>query len=306
MTTHMDQAETNSALAGSRERAVRRTARSRRRRIRIAPIIQYSVLTLLAILSFLLIALMVELSFRPGLSIYGNFWRFSWPPYFGNYRSALLTLLPSMARTLYVSVTSIAGVLLISTLASYAFARLRFPGKEFLYYAILAVMTIPGIILLTPNFVLANRLHLVGSLWGLIVFYIAGGLPFAIFLITTFFRTQPVEVFEAARVDGASELRTLWRIALPLAMPILVTVAILNFLSFYGDFIWPSLILNQNNETLLMALQAFNPQVGQFGSRPDYGIQTAGYAFATIPQLLVFAFGMKYFVQGVTSGSIKA
>jgi ABC-type glycerol-3-phosphate transport system permease component len=286
-------------------------ARQRRRRrqslrSRIPRAVQYLLLAVLAILSFLLIALMVELSFRPGLSIYADFWGASWPPYLGNYRTALLSLLPSMLRTLLVSVVSIVGVLVIATAASYAFARIKFPGRAFLFYVVLAVMTIPGIILLTPNFILANRLHLVGSLWGLIVFYVAGALPFAIFLITTFFRTQPEEIFEAARVDGASELNTLWRIAIPLSMPILVTVAILNFLAFYGDFIWPSLILNQNNQTLLMALQAFNPQVGQFGTRPDYGVQTAGYTFATIPQLLVFAFGMKYFVQGVTSGAIKA
>lgn len=275
-------------------------------RLRVPGWIQYILLTLLALLSFLLIGLMVELSFRPGLSIYADFWSLSWPPYLGNYHTALLSLLPAMWRTLVVSLVSIAGVLVISTVASYAFARIQFPGRTFLFFTILTVMTIPPIILLTPNFILANKLHLVGSLWGLIVFYVAGGLPFAIFLITMFFRTQPEEIFEAARVDGASELATLYRIAIPLAVPILVTVAILNFLSFYGDFIWPSLILNQNNQTLLMALQAFNPQVGEFGSRPDYGVQTAGYTFATIPQLLVFAFGMKYFVQGVTSGAIKA
>jgi ABC-type glycerol-3-phosphate transport system permease component len=286
--------------------AAQRRHRAQTLRSRIPRAVQYLLLAILAILSFLLIALMVELSFRPGLSIYADFWGSSWPPYLGNYKTALLSLLPSMLRTLLVSVVSIVGVLVIATAAAYAFARIRFPGRAFLFYLILAVMTIPGIILLTPNFILANRLHLVGSLWGLIVFYVAGALPFAIFLITTFFRTQPEEIFEAARVDGASELNTLWRIAIPLSMPILVTVAILNFLAFYGDFIWPSLILNQNNQTLLMALQAFNPQVGQFGTRPDYGVQTAGYTFATIPQLLVFAFGMKYFVQGVTSGAIKA
>lgn len=286
--------------------ARRRRRRRQTLRSRIPRGIQYLLLAILAILSFLLIALMVELSFRPGLSIYADFWGSSWPPYLGNYKTALLSLLPAMIRTLVVSVVSIVGVLLIATLASYAFARIKFPGRALFFYIVLAVMTIPGIILLTPNFILANRLHLVGSLWGLIVFYVAGALPFAIFLITTFFRTQPEEIFEAARVDGASEISTLWRIAIPLSMPILVTVAILNFLAFYGDFIWPSLILNQNNQTLLMALQAFNPQVGQFGTRPDYGVQTAGYTFATIPQLLVFAFGMKYFVQGVTSGAIKA
>ncbi|WP_020580430.1 ABC transporter permease subunit [Actinopolymorpha alba] len=219
---------------------------------------------------------------------------------------ALLSLLPALWRTLVVSVVSIVGIVTVSTLASYAFARISFPGREVLYHVVLAVMTIPGIILLTPHFVLANQLGMVGSLWGLIAFYIAGGLPFGIFLITTFFRSQPGEMFEAARVDGASELQTMIRIALPLAIPIVVTVAMMNFLSIYGDFIWPTLIVSKDNETLLMALQAFNPQVDQFANRPDFGVQAAGYAFATLPQLIVFTLGMKYFVAGVTSGAVKA
>ncbi|HEY8455829.1 MAG TPA: carbohydrate ABC transporter permease [Actinopolymorphaceae bacterium] len=273
----------------------------------IPGLVQYVVLVLLAVASFALIFLMVSLSLRPGVLIYVDFWDLlPWPLYFGNYQRALLTLLPSMGRTLLVSVASIAGILVISTLASYAFARIRFPGRELLYHIVLAVMTIPAIILLTPHFVLANQLHLVGSLWGLIIFYIAGGLPFGIFLITTFFRSQPSEVFEAARVDGASEMQAMVRIAVPLAFPILVTVAMMNFLSIYGDFIWPTLVLTEENETLLMALQAFNPQVSEFASRPDFGVQAAGYAFATVPQLVVFALGMKYFVAGVTSGAIKA
>lgn len=218
----------------------------------------------------------------------------------------MLTLIPSMLRTLIVAVVSILGVLLFSTIASYAFARLRFPGREFLFYVVLAVMTIPAIILLTPHFILANQLELRGSLWGLVVFYVAGGLPFAIFLITSFYRSQPVEIFEAARVDGATEMQSLFRLAIPLSIPILVTVAIMNFLSIYGDFIWPTLMLTEQNQTLMLALQAFNPQVNQFMSRPDLGVQSAGYAFATIPQLIIFAFGMKYFVQGVTSGAVKA
>jgi hypothetical protein len=128
------------------------------------------------------------------------------------------------------------------------------------------------------------------------------------FLITTFFRSQPAEIFEAARIDGASELEALWRIALPLAWPIMVTVAIFNFLSIYGDFIWPTLMLSQGDRTLLMALEQYmvDPETNEFGSRPDIGIQTAGYVVATIPQLIVFALGMKYFIQGVTSGAVKA
>ncbi len=277
----------------------------RRPRLRPSTIGQYTLLGVLVFLSFFLVVLMIALSLRPSVLIYADFWGLPWPPVFTNYQTALLDLLPAMWRTLWMTVLSIAGILAVSCLAAYAFARMRFPGQGAFFLAVLAVLMIPGAILLTPQFLLADQLGLRGSLWGLIVFYIAGGLPFGIFLIVTFFRSQPEEIFEAARIDGASEMQSLLRIAVPLAMPILVTVAIFNFIGIYGDFIWPTLMLNQDQQTLLMALAAYSPQLNQFASRPDIGAQTAGYAFATLPQLVIFAFGMKYFIQGVTSGAVK-
>lgn len=281
--------------------------RRRRSRRPSLTVVHYLLLIVLAISSLGLIALMVILSLRPGLSIYVDFWSLpSFPPYYGNYDLALSQLVHPLLRTLLVCVVSIGGILVVGAVASYGFARIVFPGRDLIFSLMLAIMAIPGIILLTPHFILANRLHLVGSLWGLDVFYVAGGLPFAVFLITTFFRTQPAEIFEAARVDGANELQSMLRVAVPLAVPILVTVAMMNFLSIYGDFIWPVLVLNKDNQTLLMALQAFNPSVGEFSSRPDFGIQSAGYVFATAPQLIVFVLGMRYFVAGITSGAVKA
>ncbi len=109
--------------------------------------------------------------------------------------------------------------------------------------------------------------------------------PSRSFLLATFFRSQAEEMFEAARIDGASELQALWHIAMPLARPILVTIAILNFLRVYDDYIWPSLMLPQSMQTLVLALERYNPQTGMFTSRPDIGSQTASFVFATIPQL---------------------
>jgi ABC-type glycerol-3-phosphate transport system permease component len=291
------------ALIGQRRQAARPLP------LRVLPkaatVVQYGLLILLLFLSFFIVLLMGALSLRPTVLIYVDFWALPWPPIFGNYQKAVFDLIPSLLRTLYICAASICGVLTISCTAAYAFARMRFPGRDALFYVVLAVLMIPGIILLTPHFIIATDLGLRGSLWGLIVFYVAGGLPFAVFLITTFFRSQPQEIFEAARVDGASPVQALYQIAIPLAWPILVTVAIFNFLSIYSDFIWPSLMLSQGQQTLILALEQYNPQVGEFGSRPDIGMQTAGYVFATVPQLLIFTFGMKYFVQGITSGAVK-
>jgi ABC-type glycerol-3-phosphate transport system permease component len=299
---------TGQPLTGRRQPTDRSAARSLAGRAlpRIGTGVQYGLLILLLVLSFFIVLLMVALSLRPTVLIYVDFWALPWPPTFLNYQAAVFDLIPSLGRTLLVSALSIIGILAVSCAAAYAFARLRFPGRDALFYVVLAVLMIPGVILLTPHFIIATDLGLRGSLWGLIVFYVAGGLPFAVFLITTFFRGQPQEIFEAARVDGASPSQALYQIAIPLAWPILVTVAIFNFLTIYSDFIWPSLMLTQGQQTLILALEQYNPQVGEFGSRPDIGLQTAGYVFATVPQLLVFTFGMKYFVQGITSGAVKA
>lgn len=277
---------------------------SRRQRLQTAA--QYGALVVLLFFSFFVILVMVSMSLRPTVLIYADFWALPWPPVFTNYQTAIFDLLPSMLRTLFISVVSIVGILAVACPASYAFARMRFPGSEILFYIVLGVMMIPGIILLTPHFVLAQQLHLRGTLYGLIIFYIAGGQPFAIFLLSTFFRSQSEEIFEAARIDGSTELQSLLKIAIPLAWPILMTVAILNFLGIYDDFIWPRLMLPQNMETLVLALERYNPQIGEFTSRPELGPQSAGYVFASLPQLLIFIFAMKYFIQGLTSGAVKA
>jgi ABC-type glycerol-3-phosphate transport system permease component len=266
----------------------------------------YGVLLVLLFLTFFIFVLMISLSLRRSIMIYLDFWAWPWPVYWNNYQAAMTDLIPSAVRTLIVTGASILGILVISSLASYAFARIRFPGREVVFYLVLAVMMIPGVILLTPHFILANNLGLRGSLWGLVVFYVAGGLPFGIFLITTFFRSQPAEIFEAARIDGANEWQSLIRIAMPLAFPILVTVAIMNFVAIYSDFIWPSLMLRQEQQTIMLALEQYNPASSEFSNRPDLGRQTAGYLVATIPQLIVFSVGMKYFIKGVTSGAVKA
>jgi ABC-type glycerol-3-phosphate transport system permease component len=258
------------------------------------------------VLTFFIFVLMIALSLRRSILIYVDFWALPWPAYWDNYQAAMVDLIPSAVRTLVVTAVSIFGILAISALAAYAFARIRFPGRDAVFYLVLSVMMIPGVILLTPHFILANDLNLRGSLWGLVIFYMAGGLPFGIFLITTFFRSQPAEIFEAARIDGASEWQSLIRIALPLAFPILVTVAIMNFVSIYSDFIWPSLMLPQEQQTIMLALEEYNPVSTEFSSRPDLGKQTAGFIVATLPQLIVFSVGMKYFIKGVTSGAVKA
>ena len=278
----------------------------RRRHITWVSVFQVTFLGVALVLCFVPMLMMISMALRPTVMIYADYWGLPIPPIFTNFQTALFDLMPSMIRTLVIAVTSIAGMLVFAAPASYAFARIRAPFKDQLFLLILAVMMIPGIVLLIPNFILAGRLNLTQKIHGLVIFYIAGGQPFAIFLMTTFFRAQPTEMFEAARVDGASEWESLVYIAIPLARPIMVTVAVMNFIGIYQDFIWPGLMLTNKQWTLMLALERYDPHLAQFFSRPELGLQAAGFTFAVIPQLILFSFGMKYFIQGLTSGSVKA
>ena len=268
-----------------------------------------STLILLAILffSFVPVLMMLTMSLKDSILIYGDFWAPPIPPQWSNYNRALLDLLGPAVRTVVMAGVSIFGITLFSCLAAYAFARLKFFGKEFLFYLIIFIFLVPGVLTLTPSFVLAVELGLRNSLPGLTLFYIGGGQVFAIFILRAFFQSQPEEIFESARIDGSSELRSVFSIAVPLARPILVTLAIMNFLAIYNDLIWPLLMLpSPENRTMTIALQAYQPPNERLPGRPDLGVITAGYVFASVPILLVFAFGMKYYIEGLTSGAIKS
>lgn len=277
------------------------------RKLVLTNAISIIVLLILLAFSFVPVWMMLTMSLKDSLTIFGDFWAPPIPPVWSNYSVALLRLLPATARTLYISIVSVIGITIFSCLAAYAFARLKFFGKEVLFFLIVFIFLVPGVLTLTPSFILANQLGLRNKLEGLILFYIAGGQVFSIFLLRAFFQSQPEEIFEAARMDGASELRMIWSIAVPLARPILITLAILNFLAIYNDFLWPLLMLPSTElHTLTIALQAFNPPNERLPGRPELGIITAAYVFASIPILLVFTFGMRYYIEGLTSGAIKS
>lgn len=269
----------------------------------------FSTVILLVILffSFVPVLMMLAMSLKDSIVIYGDFWAPPIPPVWSNYNRALFDLVAPAVRTVAMAAVSIIGITFFSCLAAYAFARLKFFGKEFLFYLVVFIFLVPGVLTLAPSFVLANNLGLRNSLPGLTLFYIGGGQVFAIFILRAFFQSQPEEIFESARIDGSSELRSVFAIAVPLARPILVTLAIVNFLSIYNDLIWPLLMLpSPENRTITIALQAYQPPNERLPGRPDLGVITAGYVFASVPILLVFAFGMKYYIEGLTSGAIKS
>jgi ABC-type glycerol-3-phosphate transport system permease component len=225
----------------------------------------------------------------------------TWPLHFGNYSAAWTVVAPYIRNSLFVSVVTLAGVLFVSCLSGWVFARFRFPGRELLFMMILGLMMIPGILTLVSRFVVAFRLGLYDSLWGLIWFYIAGGQVMAIFILRSFFSNLPEELFEAARMDGSTEAQNLLMIGLPLSKSMLLTVGIMNFLGTWNDFVWPYLLIrSEPNRTITIGMVAFGST-----HLTSYGGMFAGYVLCSLPLLILFVLTSRYYIAGLMSGAIK-
>lgn len=258
---------------------------------------------LLLLLAFVPIILMVVLSLKHNAQIYGNFWSLPDPIAWENYHSSLSRLYINMINTIGVVAAATILSVALAAMAGYTFAKLEFPGKEILFMLILSLMMIPGILTLTPRFKLMETLHLLNTRWVLILNWAAGGQVFGILLCRTFMNEQPTSLFESARIDGAGELQALLRIAIPLASPILTTIGIMNMINFYNDFIWPLISIDSNvKQVISVAIRIFEASSGTI----EIGTMMAGYVFATIPLILLFLAGSKFYIEGLTAGAIKS
>lgn len=271
-----------------------------------SPVVQAAIIILLLILLFLTlvpIIFMLVTSLKDRGQIYTQFWALPNPALWENYALGWRGMQSYMMNSLLFGSVSVGAVVVLSSLSGYVFARHRFPGKEIIYVAILALMMIPGVLTLIPSFVLVRQLTLIDTPWALILPWTAGGQVFGILLCRSFFATLPQELFEAAKIDGATELNLYWRLALPLSYPILVTLSIMHFVGVYNDFIWPLItITDPAKQVVGVGLRQF---VNQWGV-VDIGGQMAGYVVSVLPLLILFTFGMKYYIQGVTAGALKA
>ena len=222
-------------------------------------------------------------------------------PQFNNY-AELVESIP-IARlyfnSLFTSGIIVFGVLLSSSLAGFAFAKYRFPGREFLFYLILATMMIPFFVTLIPVFFIVRQLGWIDTYPGLVVPGLTSA--YGIFLMRQFMITVPDEIIDAARIDGASELSIYWRIVLPLIKPALATLGTFVFIGAWNNFLWPLLVLDSRE---LMTLP-----LGINSLRSLYADNTnllmAGTAVSVLPMLLVFIYLQRYFIQGIALTGLK-
>jgi ABC-type glycerol-3-phosphate transport system permease component len=263
----------------------------------------YLIVGVLLVLTFLPVLMMLTMSVRSNGQIYVNFWGTPDPWLLSNFADSYRRIIHYAVNTTIDGLASVVLTVLLSSLSGYVFARQRFPGKEQLFVVVLGLLMIPGILTLTPLFVLVHQIGLANNPLALILPWAAGGQVLGIFLCRSFIAGLPNELFEAARIDGATELQLWYRISVPLCWPILMTVAILTMVADYNDFIWPLLaIADDDKQAVSVGLFQFTNSSGV----TDYGPLMAACAISAVPLLVLFLFGMKYFIQGITSGAIKA
>ncbi|WP_299913015.1 carbohydrate ABC transporter permease [uncultured Paracoccus sp.] len=197
----------------------------------------------------------------------------------------------------------VTGQLFFSSMAAYAFARLRFPGRDTIFYAIIAATMIPSIVLFIPNFVLVRQLGLLNSFAGMVAPSILM-LPFAVFFLRQFFLTTPKELEEAARLDGLNWFQVYWHIALPLQRGPMATLAILLSIQAWNDFFWPFLVgQGEGTQVMAVALANFQSQSGQ--GQPDWTGLMAAVMLSIIPVLFLLIFFGRRIVESLQTSGMK-
>jgi ABC-type glycerol-3-phosphate transport system permease component len=224
---------------------------------------------------------------------------FHWENYIDVFKK--MPFLIYLKNTVFITGLTIVGVVFSSSLVAYAFACLRWPGRDGLFIFILATMMLPMQVTIIPLFVLFKEFGWLNTFKPLIVPAFFGGGAFNIFLLRQFFLTIPHELFDAARIDGCSEFRIYWNIVLPLAKPALATVAILTFMMTWNDFFGPLIYLSDKLKgTLALGLAMF---VGQH--QTEWGMLMAASVLMMLPIIVIFFFFQKYFIKGFVMSGIK-
>ncbi|MFF2327096.1 MULTISPECIES: carbohydrate ABC transporter permease [unclassified Streptomyces] len=227
-----------------------------------------------------------------------SFWAIAFPFHFENYATAWDQISPFFLSSIIVAGLSVAGVVLVSLIAGYVFARFRFPGRRLLFTLIAALLMVPSIASLIPLFLMMKDFHLLNTMVVLIIPQIATGAVLGTVLMRTYIEGIPESIFEAAAIDGANPIRIFRSILLPLSLPVIGTVSLVTVQAVWNDFFWPLLTVTDNDlKTISVGLLFFQGQ-----SATSFGPLFAGYLLASIPLLILFGFFSRYFLAGVQGG----
>ncbi len=222
---------------------------------------------------------------------------------FEYYSVAWKVLKKYMLNTFFVSSVTALGVTLFGSITAYILARYRFAGRSVIYYGILSTMMIPYILTLVPSFMLVKWLGLLNSYSSLILPYIATGQVFAIFVFKEFFERLPEELFEAARIDGAGHFQLYVNVILPLSKPVIGVVVMMNVLGTWNNFLWP-FITNTDERYHVIGSGLY--VMAHTQTAVQMATMFSAYVLSSLPLLVLLIIATKPFMQGITSGSLKA
>lgn len=244
-------------------------------------------------------------SFKTNEEFYANIWALPKTFRIQNYIDALFKgkIAEYVGNSIFIAVVTLLIVLVLSIFASYALARLRVPGAEWVLAFMLILQVLPTESLIIPEFMIISKMGLLKIPFAPIIFpYVGWLLPGTIIILTNFFKTLPTELLEAARIDGSSEIMTMLKIVLPLMKTSVSTCLVFDFCFVWGELMWAQIVTSFGDKGIPLTIGLLNFQ-GQYTK--DWGTLTAAICLVMIPMYVLFMMTQKYFVKGLTSGSVK-
>jgi ABC-type glycerol-3-phosphate transport system permease component len=284
-------------VTGSARVGQDRAARARRR-LRPARIVMFLIMAVVAVVMLYPFFYMLVNSFKTQAQyqLGSGFSLASWRLLFSSQ-----PILRELLNSLLVSCAAVLIILLISTAAGFAFAKIRYRARGLVFVLVIACMFVPLPSIVIPEYINISKLGILDTYWGAILVYAALGIPFSIYLMTTYFRSVPDDLVEAASIDGVSNLNMWWRLGVPLARPAIFTVAVLQFIQIWNDLLVGLLFLqNPTDHTVTVGLALL--QSGRVLSVPAL---MAGSVLSVIPPIIVYVLFQKHLVRGITMGMGK-
>lgn len=256
---------------------------------------QQIALLVLALLTWYPFVFLLATSVKTPSQFFENYWWFTFPFDWGNYAQVWPKVSVAILNSIQYSLGTLCLVMILSLLGGYTFGRMKFAGKNVAFLAVVALLMIPGVLTLVPLFVEVKALKLLGTPWALILPFAGFEIVIGIYIMRLFFERLPNELFQAARIEGANEIQLLLFVALPLALPGLGTVAILDLLFTWNELLWP-LITIGDAEKMPVAVAA----LGFKGEHAvDYGALFAAYVSVSLPLMVVFVAVVRKFIRGI-------
>jgi multiple sugar transport system permease protein len=291
------------AIDTTHPRTMTLAGRAQRRGLSLDRIGLYTTLIVVALFFVIPLIWMLSTAFKFESAVFTDKGLIPQNPTLENFRRILFAGGNTPVFRWFLNSLVVAGVgtvltVILTSLSAYAFARMQFPARGLLFGILITTLMLPGVMFLIPQFLVVDILGLNNTYPALMLPGLAG--VFGVFFMRQFFLSIPIELEEAAIVDGANRLRTFWSVVLPLAGPALATLAVISFLAYWNDYLWPLIVCQGEGCTLTAGLRVF-----QSSYTASFGLLMAGATLAAIPTLILYILAQRWIVQSVASAGIK-